>query len=40
MQFLIEFSDVVKIANLWWKNVDVSRTQGIWDLSNIAILKS
>ena len=28
-KFLSGFSNITKIANLWWKNFDVSRTPGV-----------
>ena len=29
MQFISVFLDITKYADIWWKNADVNRTQGI-----------
>ena len=29
MQFLSAFRNIIKIANFWWKNADVSRAKGL-----------
>ena len=29
MQSISIFLDVTKVADLWWKNTDISRTQGV-----------
>ena len=29
MQSISVFFDITKIADFWWKNADVSRTQGV-----------
>ena len=29
MQSIPVFPDILKIADFWWKNADVSRTQGL-----------
>ena len=29
MQFISLFLDITKVADFWWNNADVSRTQGV-----------
>ena len=40
MQSISVFLDIVKFADFWWENADVSRTQGVRHVIHIAFASS
>ena len=36
MQSIFVFCDIAKVAAFWWKNADVSRTQGVCQMIHIS----
>ena len=35
MQSIYVFLDIIKVGDFWWKNADVSRKEGVFQVANI-----